>query len=57
MSKIEVMSLTDTPDTSGSSVQKLLRMKQLGEVYALDGKLSTLVREISRSKSVVIMEI
>jgi hypothetical protein len=44
MSKIEVMSLTDTPDTSGSLVQKLLRMKQLAKVYTLDEKLSPLVR-------------
>jgi len=41
------MPLTDTLDTSEFSVRKVLRLKQLGKVYALDEKLSPLVREIS----------
>jgi len=51
------MFITGTSDISGISVQNLLRMRQLGEVYALDEKLSPLVREISCSKNVVIMDI
>jgi len=41
------MPLTDTLDTSKFLVQKLLRLKQLDKAYALDEKLSPLVREIS----------
>jgi hypothetical protein len=41
------MSITGTSDIRGSSIQNLMRMKKLYEVYALNEKLAPLVREIN----------
>jgi len=51
MSQVEIVSLPDTPDSSQFSIQKLLRVKRLSEVYTLAEKLAPLVRGINCSKT------